>query len=39
MDKALTMIQEKYYRVKGVMFDVRYRAIIGHDPRHTLETI
>jgi hypothetical protein len=38
IDKALTMIQEKYFRVKGVMFDVRYRAVIGHDPRHTLET-
>ncbi len=38
MDKALTMIQEKYYRVKGVMFDVVYRIVGGYDPRHTLKT-
>lgn len=38
MDKALTMIQEKYYRVKGVMFDVVYRVVGGYDPRHTLKT-
>jgi hypothetical protein len=38
MDKALTLIQEKYYRVKGVMFDVRYSAVRRYDPRHTLKT-
>ena len=38
MDEALTMIRETYYRVKGVMFDVRYNAIRRYDPRHTLET-
>lgn len=38
INKALTMIQETYFWVKAVMFDVRYSPAGGYDPTHTIET-